>query len=309
MTRLATLTRPATGTDHLSPTRHRPVGFALAAIGLVATVITLIANVAAAGQVGDGNAAGAAQTLAWSFGLTTTGFGTIKLGIGVILVGILVRLWQRVESVKTALPDLKAPGTASTANGPITTPFGPAVAGRDVPAPLRIHAMARLLWAPMLTMGYMAVLVGLVVSIVWTSDPADVAASAWTQGLQFLGEGFLLAGISFLLGTILASLREGGGEVQAALGLTVKTLRMPNTAKAFIGLMALGVMVAINQFVLYLVVAAGVDNPAAWFAWLSPLRELGLGLILAGIVMALVTIGNVLGFQFHRIREIVITGN
>jgi hypothetical protein len=119
----------------------------------------------------------------------------------------------------------------------------------------------------------------------------------------------LLAGISFLLGTILAALREGGGEVQASLGITVKTLRMPVTAKVFVALMALGVMVAMAQFVLYLVVAAGVDNPAAWFAWLGPVRELGLGLILAGIVMALVTIGNVLSFQFHRIREIVLTGN
>ncbi|HEX9645579.1 MAG TPA: hypothetical protein VGC11_16415 [Acidimicrobiia bacterium] len=309
MSRLETLTRPTTGTDHRAATRHRPIGFALAALGLLAAVVTLIANVSAAGQVGDGNAAGAAETLAWSFGLTVTAFGTAKLAIAVVLVGILVRLWQRVEAVKSALPDLKAPVAVSIAGGPISTPFGPAVAGRDVPRPLRIHTMAKALWAPMLVMGYMAVLVGLVVSFVWASDPASVDAAAWTQGLQFLGEGFLLAGISFLLGTILASLREGGGEVQAALGLTVETLKMPTTAKVFIGLMALGVMVAMTQFVLYLVVAAGVSNPTAWFTWLGPLREFGLGVILAGIVMALVTIGNVLDFQFHRVREIVTTGN
>jgi hypothetical protein len=38
------------------------------------------------------------------------------------------------------------------------------------------------------------------------------------------------------------------------------------------------------------------------------LRELGLGLMLAGITLALATIANVLGFQFWRIRDIVKTG-
>jgi hypothetical protein len=150
---------------------------------------------------------------------------------------------------------------------------------------------------------------------VWTANVGTrtgAEAQAWTAGLQFLGEGFLLGGISFLLGTILASLREGGGQVQEALGLTVKTLKMPLTAKIFVGLMMMGVMLAMLQFALYLVVVYGVDTPqsfAAWLAWLGPLRELSLGLLLAGIVMALVTIGNVLGFQFDRIKEIVKTGN
>ena len=53
----------------------------------------------------------------------------------------------------------------------------------------------------------------------------------------------------------------------------------------------------------------GVDDPAPWFAWLGPLRELSLGLILSGIVLALVAIGDVLGFQFGRIKEIITTGN
>ncbi|MDT8322456.1 MAG: MotA/TolQ/ExbB proton channel family protein, partial [Xanthomonadales bacterium] len=47
--------------------------------------------------------------------------------------------------------------------------------------------------------------------------PTSVAAAAWTQGLQFLGETFILSGIAFLLGSILASLREGGGDVQQAM--------------------------------------------------------------------------------------------
>ncbi len=53
------------------------------------------------------------------------------------------------------------------------------------------------------------------------SEPAApqlaVSQRAWVQGLQFLGEGFALAGISFLLARILAALRSGGGEVQQGL--------------------------------------------------------------------------------------------
>lgn len=313
---LETLTRPGTGVDYRSNTRHRNIGFALAFVGVMLTVVTLIANVVAANNL-DTDPVSAATTLAWSFGITTLGFGTIKFAIGVILIGILIRLWLRIDSVKAALPRLKADATpAPLTSGKITTASGPARASATAPEPLPIHKMARTVWAPMLVMGAMAVVGGAVLSLFWsanvgTGDPATVQSlSAWTQGLQFLGEGMLLAGIGFLLGSILASLRDGGGEVQEALGLTVKTLNMPTTAKVFVVLMMLGLMVSIAQFVLYLV-ATGADSAqsfAAWLAWLGPLRELGLGLILAGIVMALVTIGNVLGFQFTRLREIIATG-
>ncbi len=132
-------------------------------------------------------------------------------------------------------------------------------------------------------------------------------SSPWTQGTEFLGEAMLLAGISFLLGTILAGLREGGGEVQESLGLAVKTLRMPTSAKLFLVLMFSGFMLGVAQFVLY-GIAAYVDDPATWFAWLGPLRELSLGILLSGIVLALFTIGTVLGFQHWRIRQIIETG-
>lgn len=306
-TRLERLTRPAQTATPDVRTRHRRIGFTLALIGLTLALVGFVANLVAAGRLDNGEEVG--DTLAWSFGLSTAAFGTIKLGIGVVLIGILIQLWQRVESVKRSLPDLRAAAAPKIEVGSLSTPYGSATAGKDVPGPLAIHKMAKRMWAPMLAMGYMAVLAGLVVSFAWAGDPADVALASWTQGLQFLGEGLLLAGVSFLLGTILASLREGGGEVQASLGLTVKTLKMPKTAKVFVGLMALGVMVSMLQFVLYLVVANGVDDPATWFAWLGPLREVGLGVILSAVVMALVTIGNVLRFQFDRIKEIVTTGN
>ena len=313
--RVATLTRPKSVSDYKATTRHREVGYGLAALGLMLAAVALIANIAAANSSDPANAA---ETLAWSFGVTTTAFGTIKLGIGIVLIGILIRLWVRVESVKVALTDLTPGGDGQVQSGAIKTAFGPATASARVPKTLPIHKMARTMWAPMLAMGYMALIAGLITSFVWSANVGTSTgfdAQAWTAGLQFLGEGFLLAGISFLLGSILASLREGGGAVQQALGITVKTLMMPTSAKIFVGLMMMGVMLAVAQFVLYLVVAYGdggersLQSFQAWLAWLGPLREVSLGLLLAGIVMALVTIGNVLGFQFDRIKEIVKTGN
>lgn len=304
-TRFTTLTVPAAGTDGRGETGHRRIGFGLAVVGLVLAAVTLVANLVAAGDV-----AGSLGTQRWSFGLTTLAFGTIKLGIAVILIGILIRLWHRVESVKGALVRLKAdaPATAITA-GVVKTAFGPAEVSSTIPRPLPVHRMARAMWFPMLAMGTLALVVGTGVSFGWANRANDVTLGSWTQGLQFLGEALVLSGIAFLLGSILASLREGGGQVQEGLGLGVVTLKMPITAKVFVALMMLGLMLGVVQFILYLVVAGGASNPVVWFAWLGPLRELSLGLLLAAIVMALVTIGNVLAFQFSRIRQIITTGH
>jgi hypothetical protein len=175
--------------------------------------------------------------------------------------------------------------------------------------------MARFMWLPSLAMGAMLVPAGFITSLFQAgearSDPSTAAdLGAWTQGLQFLGEAFLLSGIAFILGTILGSLRAGGGEVQHSLGVRVKTLKVPIAVWVFLALMMMGLMVGIAQFIGYIVLTT-VDNPqsfAAISAWLGPFRELALGLILSGIVLALATIGKVLGFQFSRIREIIATG-
>jgi len=291
-----------------APSRFPSVGIALGLAGLLAVLAALVGNLVAAGDTG----AQRAETLAWTFGLTTAGFATLKLGIATILMGVLVRLWLRVDSVKAALPALRpaAEPEGAARYGPIGTPYGPAVASPAALEPLPIHRLARRLWSPMLVLGAMLVAAGLALSFLQagTSDAGDfLALGAWVQGLQFLGEALLLAGISFLLGSILAALRGGGGEVQEELGLTVKTLTMPRSAKLFVGLMMLGVVAAMAQFVLY-AVAASLDDPSTWFAFLAPLREFALGLLLSGIVLALATIGTVLGFQFARIREIVVTG-
>lgn len=308
--------RPAVTADYRAPSATPRAGITLAVIGLLLAVITLIANIVAGSLVGD---ARATSILAWSFGLTTTAFSVIKLGIAVVLWGIIMKLWVRVESLKATLPALRGQAVSpAQAAGPgeISTPFGPATISAREPRPLFIHGMARALWAPMLVMGVTAVVIGLILSFVQAgnalSNPGLAGSQgAWVQGVQFLGEGFLLSGISFLLGTIMWAIRTGGGEVQALLGLPVRTLKMPAPAKVFVALMMLGLAVELVQFILYIVVANTPDpqTVAVWSTWLGPLREAGLGLILSGIVLALVAIGNVLGFQFHRVQEIIRAGS
>lgn len=309
--------RPSPGTRDPG-SRARTIGLTLGVVGVALATVTLVNAVGAgvlAGRAGEETTV--AQLLAWSFGLTTTAFGTLKFGIAVTLVGILARLWVVVDAVKKSLPLLKPTGVVDPIGetGTIRTPYGRATASAAAPEPLLIHRMATVMWSPMLAMGVMAVLAGFVLSLVQADTIGTDAAlarsqSAWVQGLQFLGEGFLLSGISLLLGTILGSLRTGGAEVQESIGGSVKTLGMPLTAKAFVGLMALGLMVEVVQFVAYAVVATFNDpnRVATYFAWLGPVREAGLGILLSGIVLALATIAKALSFQFWRLSEIVRTG-
>lgn len=309
------LKRPAATADYRAPSAHQQVGALLALAGMALVVVTLIGNVVAASDLPD-DPAGATDTLRWTFGLTTTGFAAAKLGIAVVLVGIIRRLWFRVDSVATALPHLKAdpPRGEPPRNRYLDTPYGRAEVTDAPPRRLGIHTMAISMWLPALLMGVMGVVAGLILSFVaaGASDAVDQRQlAAWSQGTAFLGEAFVLSAISFLLGTILAGLREGGAEVQQRVGVKVHTLRMPTSAKAFIALMMLGLMAGIAQFVLYIVAAGVADQPqsfTAWSAWLGPFREVALGTILAGITLALYTISKVLGFQFTRIRQIIASG-
>lgn len=305
------ITRPAPEADPRNTTRHRSLGLVIALVGMGLVAISAIASWAVSPDLGTDP--DAVSTLAWTFATSVTGFGLAKVGIAVTLVGIVVRLWHRANAVTAILPSLRAGDQAvPEALGRIRSDQGAATATEKAPAPLFIHRMAQTLWIPMLVMGAMALGIGLIVGFV--NAAADVGsesffeASAWTQGLLFLGEGLLLSGISFLLGTILASLRQAGGETQESLGLPVHTLKMPASAKAFIVLMATGMMMAIAQFVLYIVAASKAAEPtsfAAWSAWLGPFRETALGLLLAGIVLALFAISKVLAFQFGRLTQII----
>lgn len=306
--------RPSPGADPIGRSRYRTVGLALAVIGLMGAAVSVAGNFAAAGGIDADNSY--AETLAWTFGLSIFSFGLVKIAIGVILMGIVVRLWFRVDSIKSALASLRGPGNGMAAPlGNLKTEWGNATVTATAPKLLLIHRLARLMWRPMLVMGAMALTTGLISSLVWADQTPGTEsfrqAAAFTQGVEFLGETLLLSGIAFLLGTILAGLREGGGEVQSSLGLPVTTLEMPATAKAFVALMMMGMMAGIAQFVLYVGQLSNADDPASfssWMNWLGPFRELALGLILAGIVLALVTIGNVLAFQFDRVKSIITTG-
>lgn len=302
--------------DYSVETGHRRIGLGIGLVALMLGMVVAGLGIYAASLVGSAGDEGTlAQVLAVAFGLNTTALVMLKAAIAVILVGILVRIWIRVESVKTSLSVLRPDAEVATIKtGDVDTEFGPATVSTSAPSRLPIHKMANTLWGPMLVMGVMFVFAGLVVSWVWAGNvgtSTGLGARAWTQGLQFLGEGFVLASISFLLASILSGLREGGGEVQEALGLPVMTLKMPNTAKAFVVLMMMGLMIEMVQFGLYIYITTFDDlaRYTLWSSWLGPFRELGLGLLLAGIVLALATIATALGFQFSRIRDIVVTGN
>lgn len=297
--------RPSADADYKAPSEWRSRGLVLALIGLVVATIAFIGNLVAIGQSG----ADQGSTLAWTFGVTTTGFALVKTAIAVVLWGIILKLWLRADSIKASLPALVGtPGADSTSVGDTDTPHGKVTVTERAPDELRIHKMAKRMFRPMVLMGLMAVIIGLIISFVLAADPASIAASAWMQGLQFLGEAMLLSGIGFLLGTILWAIRTAGGEVQESLGTKVYTPKMPAPAKAFVALMMLGLMLGIVQFIGYLVVAGGGADAASNFAWLGPLREVSLGLILSGITLALVAIGNVLGFQFWRIQSLIRAG-
>jgi hypothetical protein len=305
--------------------RWRGAGVATVAVGWLAAAAGLGLSVAAAviiGQTGSADRLGGLIALTAGIGLTGVGIG--MTGVALVLRAIITTIWLRVDSLRAALPALRR---APEDNAGVATSHAPEhrrySVSTEPPKPLGVHRMGEVMWAPMLLMGLMALMAGLIVSVVQASivgdDPArSLSLGTWASGVLFLGEGFLLGGISFLLGTILSAIRRGGGEVQRSLGTSVKTLRMPATAKAFLGLMVSGLMVEMAQFGFsaYLAslghdaVTAGADagTLATYAAWLGTFRFVGLGLMLSGVVLALATIAKALEFQFERVREIVSAG-
>jgi Na+/melibiose symporter-like transporter len=178
----ATLRPTAQTTDYRERSTLRGIGIIIALVGVVLAAVALIANIV----VANDNPVDRAETTAWTFGLGTTAFMVVKLGIATTLVGILVRLWLRVDSVKAALPDLKS--AAESTDGPygdIDTAYGRATATKRAPRPLIIHRIAERMWLPMLAMGPMVVIAGLVASFVQSgeSDPGTFQdLGAWVQG-------------------------------------------------------------------------------------------------------------------------------
>ena len=174
------------------------------------------------------------------------------------------------------------------------------------------------LWAPMLVMALMAFAVGIVLAIVradavdTATDPELIAALGhYVPAAMFLGFAAVFAAISFAIARILGEFRVGGGRVQEAAGVKVRTLKMPATAKGFIAFMMMAMMLLIGAVVAHVVVGIQVNNgdislvtSEQWSLWLEAARRFGTALYLFGIGLGLATIIQVLRFQSFRIREV-----
>lgn len=175
------------------------------------------------------------------------------------------------------------------------------------------------LWKPMLAMALMGFGVGVVLAALRASsiargDAASTIASLghFVPAAMFIGFASVFAAISFAIARILGEFRTGGGAVQEAAGLPVETLRMPSTAKAFIGLMAMATMIILAGVVAHIVIGAQIASGSAsvladseqWAILLEGIRRFGVALYLFAIALGLGTIIHVLRFQAIRIREL-----
>jgi len=119
------LVTPASN-DYKNVADHSKVAIGVAVIGLMLAMVVAGISLAAANDVGSGGG-DAAQLLAIGFGLQTLALVTIKISIAIALIGILVRLWLRIDSVKVALAALRP---SDNGNGPsvgdIETDYGAA---------------------------------------------------------------------------------------------------------------------------------------------------------------------------------------
>ncbi len=206
------------------------------------------------------------------------------------------------------------------------------------PGMLPIQIVASFMWPKMLVMGVMVVFIGFALAIFNSTvasnafDPTDPnfndrqtfeVLRRVVPGVIFLGMGFLFSGITFALGTILGTLRQGGGEVQVTLGRKPQALQMPWPIWFGVPSMIGGLIILISNFVLLSIVLANKADNAfsgftgqvaaerindfaslqSWETWVDPLRFVGVAVMLVGITMFLYAIIIVLRFQMTRVRE------
>jgi hypothetical protein len=185
--------------------------------------------------------------------------------------------------------------------------------GRNLP-----QRIGRMLWAPMLAMALMAFAAGFVLAAIRANEIADAGGADTiaqlehvSTGFMFLGFAAVFAAISFAIARILGQFRKGGGELQEAAGVPVKTMRMPATAKVFIGLMMMAMMTLVATAVLHFVFAADVTGAASSlgisaerFTVLDGVQTIGIAMYLVAITFGLATIAQVIRFQSTRIREL-----
>jgi len=161
----AVLRRPAADADYTTSSSYRIAGAVIGLMGVGLIGAGVIGNIVAIDEVGEGGTR-LRSIPAWTFGATTLGLATLEIGIATVLMGIVIRLWMRVEGTKAAFPILRKQVEQQIRTGPISSAYGPAVASASVSGLLPIHRMARILWMPMLVMGARAVMVGFVLSLI-----------------------------------------------------------------------------------------------------------------------------------------------
>jgi hypothetical protein len=198
------------------------------------------------------------------------------------------------------------------------TPFRFTVSTRALGLSLP-QRVGKALWLPMLVMALMAFPIGVLLSgiranEVATGGPPNAVAALghFVTAANFIGFASVFAAISFAIARILGVFRTGGGQIQEAAGRKVETLRMPWTAKAFIGLMAMAMMTLVGAVVLHIIagsaIAGGSANALAksgqWSIWLEGARRFGIATYLLAIAFGLSTIITALRFQAVRIREL-----
>ncbi|MCH7837154.1 MAG: hypothetical protein IIC26_01450 [Chloroflexi bacterium] len=91
-------------------------GLLLAIAGVMLLMVFFIISAVVAGWVSDQDPANFGRITAynaWLFPVATASVALIKVGIAVILFGVVRRLWVRVESLKESLPALTARGSNS----------------------------------------------------------------------------------------------------------------------------------------------------------------------------------------------------
>ncbi len=107
------LTRPsAPEKEYGSNAWQFNAGLLLAVAGVMLLMVFFIISAVVAGWVSDQDPTNFGRIAAydsWLFPVATASVALIKVGIAVVLWGIVRRLWVRVESLKESLPALTTP--------------------------------------------------------------------------------------------------------------------------------------------------------------------------------------------------------
>src|SRR5579859_367041 len=179
--------------------------------------------------------------------------------------------------------------------------------------------VGRTMWLPMFALAAIAFPAALIVGSIRASKIHDHSATPDTlwalmhlsAGLMTIGFAAVFAAVSFAIARILGQFRNGGGDVQEAIGARVQTLRMPWTVKVFLGVMMMAMVTLVTAAILAFVFASQVHDNSASLKLaedrdvvLEGIRRIGIALNLFAITFGLATIITVLRFQAVRTREL-----